>query len=188
MILSTDGGIATFGWAVVTPRTGRVVACGVLIQPARTDQYGVHEDRVRRASNQAAMLDRVITDHGVTRIAAEEMSFPPRSSAAAKVGIGLSWGSLIGLAHGRLENTAIIVVPPKTWQRAIVPAKPGAKKSDAINYAEVYAALERYVDVAELGLDQVPEKQRIHGFDAAGAGVYAALVLVEQEPGQQGAA
>jgi hypothetical protein len=180
--LGVDGGIGTFGWAVVAPRTARVVACGVLVQKPDPKRHGgVHADRVYRAAVQAELLDRVITEHGVEHLAAEEMSFAPRGSAAAKIGIGLSWGNLIGLARGRLDSS-VIVVPPKTWQRGIVPAPPGTKKNAAIDYDKVHAAIATYVDHVATGLDQVPAGQRNHAYDAVGIATYAELEVIKRAP------
>lgn len=173
MILAVDPGIATCGWAVVHPRTGAAVACGVLVQ--RPDpKLGAHVDRRRRAQAQAELVVQLLDVHGITRIAAEEMSFAPRSSAAAKIGIGLSWGNLVGIAQARFGRP-VEVIAPKTWQRAIVPAEAGEDVRAAIDYAKVYAALERYVDARATGLDRIAPSQRSHALDAVGVGVCVAL-------------
>jgi Holliday junction resolvasome RuvABC endonuclease subunit len=175
VILAIDGGLATFGYAIVVPGNGTVLACGVLIQKPRAKELGVLVDRKRRASNQADLLARILREYRIGTIAVEEMSFAPRSSANAKIGIGLSWGLVLGAAHAR--GAAHVVIPPKTWQRAIVPADLGEKDRDAIDYARVYAALAAYVDHRATGLDQIAKGQRNHALDAVGIGVYAALRL-----------
>lgn len=172
MILAVDPGLGTFGWAVVRPHLGAVVACGVLI--AKPDpKLSKHADRERRAEAQAELLVRLARAHAVTMLAAEEMSFAPRGSAAAKIGIGLSWGNLIGIA--RALELRRVTIPPKTWQRAIVPARSGEKKSAAIDYACVCRELAVFVDAHATGLDRVAESQKNHALDACGIGVVAAL-------------
>lgn len=172
MILGVDGGIRTFGWAIVAPATGRVEACGVLIQDV-DDELSKHADREARADEQAIKLSSIVRGRGITTIAVEEMSFAPKGSAASKIGIGLSWGVVIGVsrAYGIPRRT----IPPKTWQRAIVPAAPGEKRTAAIDYAKVYAELRNYVDCDRL-LEGVAESHRTHALDACGVAIYAALV------------
>lgn len=172
MILAVDPGIRTFGWAIVTPGTGRVVHCGVLIQDKDPKQT-THADRETRADHQALTLTRMVREHCIRMIAAEEMSFAPRAQAAAKIGIGLSWGVVIAIAraHGLPRRT----IPPKTWQRAIIPVQHGEKRTAAINYERVYAELEVYVDCDRL-LAGVAASHRNHALDACGVGVYAAIV------------
>lgn len=173
MILAVDPGLGTFGWAIVTPRTGAVVACGVLISKP-DPKLGKHADRVRRAERQAEAVDALITTHRCGLIAAEEMSFAPRSSAAAKIGIGLSWGNLIGLARARTGRT-VFAIPPKTWQRAVVPAAVGEAERAAIDYARVERELADYVDCRDTGLLAVAPSNRNHAIDAVGLGVYTAI-------------
>ena len=174
VILAIDGGLATFGWAIVAPGAGSVIACGVLIQKPDPN-LGVLADRKRRASNQADLIARLLVDHRITTVAVEEMSFAPRSSANAKIGIGLSWGLVLGAAHA--QGARHVVIPPKTWQRAIVPAAVGESDRAAIGYELVYAALATYVDHQATGLDRIAKSQRNHALDAVGIGVYAALRL-----------
>ncbi len=172
MILAVDPGIRSFGWAIVAPRTGEVIACDALIQEV-DDDLTKHSDRERRAATQAELLGELVRTHKVFTLAAEEMSFAPRGSAASKIGIGLSWGVLIGIAsaYALVRRT----IPPKTWQRAVVPPMPGEKRSAAIDYERVYRELRRYVDCDRL-LADVCESHRNHALDACGVGVYAALV------------
>lgn len=172
MILAVDPGLRTWGWAIVVPRIGRVVACDARLQLIDSGAT-THADRQRRAALQADVLATLISRHSVTSIAAEEMSFAPRGSAASKIGIGLSWGVLVGLAAS--SGLPLRAIPPKTWQRAIVPAGPGEKRTAAIDYNAVYTALADYVD-CDLLLASVPKSQRNHALDACGVGVYAALV------------
>lgn len=185
MILAIDPGIATFGWAIVTPRTGAVEACGVLVQPV-DDKLSKLDDRERRADEQAIKISGIIRGRGITQIAVEEMSFAPKGSAASKIGIGLSWGNVI--MASRAFGIPRRKIPPKTWQRAIVPAAPGEKRNAAIDYERVYRELALYVDCDRL-LAGVPESKRNHALDACGVGVYAALVdermfpVKRKEPG-----
>ncbi len=172
MILALDTGLATFGWAIVAPRTGAVSACGVLLQKPNP-KLGKHDDRLRRVTAQAHLLNDLIRTWKVWCVAAEEMSFAPRSSATAKIGIGLSWGNVVGLASA--YSARFIVIPPKTWQRAIVPAKVGEKETAAIPYELVFKALTEFVDLKATGLDKIANGLRNHALDAVGIGVFAAL-------------
>lgn len=175
MILALDPGLATFGWAIVQPHTGRVADCGVLLskpQPKLTKAA----DRVRRANDQALLLQGLARKHSVDMVVAETMSFAPRSQAAAKIGIGLSWGVAIGVAT--MLGVELRDVSPKTWQRAIVPAEAAENDHDAISYERVFAALSDYLDARKFGLDTLSEANRTHVLDAVGIGVYAALRLV----------
>jgi len=172
VILAIDGGLATFGYAVIDPRTIAIRACGVLIQKP-DPKIGVHADRQRRAANQGALITRLMSEYYFATFAIEEPSFAPRSSASAKIGIGMSWGLAQGLAAS--INAALHVLPPKLWQRAIVPAEPGENPRAAIPYERVAAALDAYVDLRETGLDRIAKGQRNHAMDAIGIGVYAAL-------------
>lgn len=174
MILGVDPGLATLGWAIVTPESGAVVACGVLVQKP-DPKLTKHADRVRRTQVQSSLLSELVAKHSIGAVAAETMSFAPRAQAAAKIGIGMSWGSLVGLAAA--FGIPLRDVSPKTWQRAVVPAdvNAGEKKTDAIAYERVYAELARYVDCAQM-LADVPQGQRNHALDACGVGVFAAIV------------
>lgn len=172
MILAIDGGLATFGWAVINPRLAYVEACGVLIQKP-DPKLGVHADRQRRAGAQAALITSLMARLDFETFAIEEPSFAPRSSASAKIGIGMSWGVAQGLAWA--ARAELRVLPPKVWQRAIIPAEPGENPRAAIPYERVAAALEAYVDLRATGLDQIAKGQRNHAMDAIGIGVYAAL-------------
>ncbi len=173
MILAVDPGIRTFGWAIVTSGTGAVVRCGVLIQD-KDDKLSSHADREARAKAQADLLSDLVVAHRVSTLVAEQMSFAPKAQAAALIGIGLSWGVLIGVASNCLTKP-VRTIPPKVWQRAIVPLKPGEKRGAAVDYDEVYAELARYVDVDTLLADVAPS-HRNHALDACGVGVYAAIV------------
>lgn len=175
MILGLDGGLRTFGYGVVTPRTGRVIAAGALIQDI-DETLSKHADRERRTELQADLIVHLVRRYGVHTIAVEEMSFAPKGSAASKIGIGMSAGDVIGIcrALGIRRRT----IPPKTWQRAIIPARPGEKRTAAIDYKRVYAELELYVDCDRL-LATVAPCNRTHALDGCGVGVYAALVTEE---------
>lgn len=175
MILGIDGGLRTFGYGVVVPRTGRVIAAGALIQEV-DDTLSKHADRERRAQVQADLVVHLIRTHGIDTLAVEEMSFAPKGSAASKIGIGMSAGVVIAISRalGLRRRT----IPPKTWQRAIVPSEPGEKRSAAIDYKRVYRELEIYVDCERL-LASVAPSHRSHALDGCGVGVYAALVTDE---------
>lgn len=178
MILALDPGLATFGWAIVTPHTGRVVDCGVLISKPKP-KLTKAADRVRRANDQALLLRGLARQRSMSMLVAETMSFAPRSSAAAKIGIGLSWGVVLGVAA--MLEVEVRDVPPKTWQRAIVPSAVGEADSSAIDYDRVFAAISGYLDSAgAFGLESLSEANRTHALDAVGIGVYAALRLTSR--------
>lgn len=168
MILAVDIGTASCGWAVVRPRTGRVLDLGVIMQP-RNPELGVHEDRRRRIREQAAVLSRVANEHDCSAIAAEEMSFggPPRARLSMGVSQALCWGSLSTIAE--LLELQELAIPPKTWQRAIVP-----ESGKKVDYDVVFARLVAFVgDLA--ALHTIAESHRNHALDAVGIGVYTAL-------------
>lgn len=170
MILAIDPGLATCGWAVVTPRTGRVLALGVLLsQPdAKLDES---TDRARRASVQAIALRQVARSTGCTTIAAEAMSFggPPNARFAMAVSLGLSWGVIAGLAVA--TGAELLEIPPKRWQHAIDP------EATTIDYEVVFRKLSEFVaGAASTQLAAIKERHRNHAIDACGIGVFAALM------------
>jgi Holliday junction resolvasome RuvABC endonuclease subunit len=177
MILGIDGGLATFGYGVVDPRTCSVVAAGVLIQPV-DDELDTIENREVRLEKQADLVVSLILQHDIETIAVETMTMVhAKGSAASKIAIGMSAGAVIMAC--RALGVRRRSIPPKTWQRGIVPARPGEKRTGAIDYAEVYAALAQYIDVETL-LGAVAPSKRNHAIDGCGIALYAAIV--EEKP------
>ena len=173
MILGIDGGLATFGYGVVDPRTCRVAAAGVLIQEVN-DEFDVIENRELRLEKQVDLVADLVRTHRITTIAVETMTMVhAKGSAASKIAIGMSAGGTIALC--RALGVRRRSIPPKTWQRGIVPARPGEKRTSAIDYDEVYAAIATFVDVETLLAGIAPSK-RNHAIDGCGIALYAAIV------------
>jgi Holliday junction resolvasome RuvABC endonuclease subunit len=171
VILAIDPGLGTLGYAVVRPRTARVLELGTLTSsPAE----GVIEstDRARRAVRQAGTLLEIARRHSCTMIAAEAMSFggPPKARHAMAIALCLSWGAIAGLATSL--NVDLLEIPPKMWQHAIIP---GVAK---INYDTVFSALSAFVSNQTMALNAIPMSERNHALDAVGVGVFAALVPI----------
>lgn len=168
MILAIDGGLGTFGWAAVRPRTGVVVALGELHQLPRTRE-GVHADRLRRLHQQAILLHGLVTAYGVTMIVAEEPSFAKPTPAVVASAMGC-WGVVLGVAAAHVLPMPSRVAP-KAWQRAVLNIDGGA-----CDYAIVEQKLAAYVvGEARDRLLAIPRSRRNHPLDAVGIGVYAAL-------------
>ncbi len=169
MILAVDPGLATCGWALVRPHTGRVVSLGVLTSsPAE----GVDEwtDRARRISDQAGFLADLCKRHGVRTIAAEAISCggPPSARFSMGTSLCLSWGVLVGIACSMRID--LDEVTPKQWQHAVCP------DVVKIEYELVFAQLTRFVEgQAAQALWSIKPKLRNHALDAVGVGVFAAI-------------
>lgn len=182
MILAIDGGLATLGWAVVEPRTGRVFDLGFSSTKPADDN--VQRDRLIRERIQADRIVALIRQHGITYIAGEGLSWMGRPPIAMVAAACLSWGALVGICAAL--DIRSIDVPPKTWQHAVLNV--GSK----VDYEELFGLLEVYLEVtspiAYRKLTAIAKSNREHPADAVGVGVYAAMRL---HPGsvnlQQGA-
>jgi hypothetical protein len=165
MILAIDPGM-TCGWAVVRPRTGRVIDVG-LLESELDSAIARSTDRSRRVAAQGRELVAVIERHACTAIAAEQMLCHGATNAV--VPQVLCWGDLIGIAVAR--GLALYEVVAKDWQHAIAPSTEGAVD---------YELVTRHI--AALVVDQVGEQlavispsKRTHVYDAIGVGLYTAL-------------
>lgn len=172
MLLSVDGGNRTLGWAVVEDRTGRVLELGDLFQEpiAGLDDT---TDRATRARNQARLFVAISRRHRITGIAAEAVSLggAPKARLAMAIGINLCWGELVMLAE--VLDVPLYEVPPKIWQRAIVP-----DSARSIEYDEVERRLTDYISGPPVDqLLAIPKARRNHALDAVGVGVYTAMNL-----------
>lgn len=166
MILALDPGLATCGWAIVRPRTGRVVDLGVITSKPDED-LGKHADRVKRARDQARILFAAIEQHDVTMIAAEELSIKGRTGFNMIAAVHLSWGVITALSLG--VRHGFCAIPPKTWQRAILPG------TGAIDYDEVFRRLHAFTVDQTDKLVSIAPSRRNHALDAIGVGIFAAL-------------
>ena len=177
MILAIDPGLSTCGWALVAPITGRVIALGLLLSECDS-ALDKSTDRCRRIADQAqavvALARTTAGDERVTAIAAEAMSIaggPARYAMA--ISLGLSWGALAGVATALGKQ--LVEVPPKVWQRAIVP-----DAGKRVDYDQVFAKLDKFVrGAAAEQLAAIPMRHRNHALDACGIGVFAALRMSE---------
>lgn len=170
-ILAIDPGLATCGWAVVSPTTGTIYELGTIITPPLEgcDEW---TDRMRRLNRQADELEAIARRHGCTRIAAEEASLggPPKARLGMAIALCSSWGAIVGLA--RSLRVSLFAVPPKVWQHAI---QPGAKK---INYKTLFAALALHIAAGSdcaAQLRAIKAADQNHALDACGIGILAAL-------------
>lgn len=180
MILGVDGGYARCGWAVVEPRTARIVALGVIItkQDKRVD---ASTDRARRVAEVVRQLGEIARQHGCTTIAAEQaLGFGPGAAVAANM---LPFGAVIGLAVERgLELYEVIAT---VWQHAVVglPLPPpgrrkkGEPKRRKLDYAVVEDALTKYAgQQGQYVLMAIDASDRTHALDGVGIGMLAALM------------
>lgn len=170
MILAIDPGLATCGWAIVAPKTGRVRGLGVLTS---SPSSGIDEstDRARRAWDQAHALGSLYRANGCTALAAEAMSFggPPKARFAMAIALGLSWGALAALA--RELGAPLYEVTPKEWQHAVDP-----EIGEKIDYDRLYRRLARFVSsMVASQLTAIVPNLRNHAIDAVGVGLYTAF-------------
>lgn len=162
MILAVDPGIASCGWAVVRPKTGRVVDLGVVISEPGVGEKST--DRARRITRLADKLADVIEDHDCDAIAAEQMLFHGKINAV--VSQLLPWGALLGLAAAL--DLDVLEVPAKVWQPAVL--------GRVVPYDELADKLRAFVaSQVELKLLAIARSKRTHALDAVGVGLYAAL-------------
>lgn len=173
MILAVDPGLANFGWALVSPSDARVRELGVL-RSGRNAGAARSDDRRERAHAIAVAL---LEHAGIDTVIGESMSFPRGIDGIASM--ALSWGVLCGVAAAR--GAQIREVPPKTWQRAVLP---GSGKR--VDYAQIEAALDAHVrrhgaPAAIAQLDALPRSCRTHALDAAGVGIWAAVTSSQEK-------
>lgn len=173
MILALDPALATLGWAIVTPRTGRVVELGVRIAAAdRCD--GVNEDRLARLDTHATALLAIARRHRVTAIEAEAISLPRKGGVDVYASQFLVWGMLVGVARS-LGLARPRGIAPARWQRAVEPDDELRKRE---GYAAIEAALAAFVGEQGRAAEQlaaIARSQRNHALDAAGVGVFVAV-------------
>lgn len=172
MLLGVDPGYARCGWAVVDPRTARVVALGVILT-AKDPKVSLATDRARRMAVVAKQLATIAAEHNVTAIAAEE---PLGFGAAAAVAANqLPWGAIVMLAVQR--DYQLHGVAAHAWQHAVLGTErinPETGKRAPVDYEQVERALLSYVDAAQISLD-VPPHLKNHALDACGIALLVAL-------------
>ncbi len=172
MILAVDPGLATCGWSVIEPGTGRVLDIGIILS-APDPELDDSTDRARRAFLQAIALIAVAQEWKCKVIVGEAMSFggPPNARFSMAIALGLSWGVIVGIAAS--HGIEIREVPPKEWQHSVL------GRDGKVPYDEVFAALHSYVE----GMDPfvvakllaIPKGKRNHPLDSVGVGVHEAL-------------
>jgi len=167
VILAVDPGLQDLGWAVVEPRTGRVLDLGVVHQE-RDEKLAKSTCRARRLQRQAIELHRVATQQRCRSLAAEAMSFNRRRFTMA-LGLGLSWGGLTALAVAR--GLDLYELPPKRWQHAVTGAARGK-----VDYDDVARRIADYLHGdAAIALAGIKPVLRTHALDAVGVGIFTAL-------------
>ena len=167
MILGVDPGYAKCGWSIVEPRTGRVIALG-LITTMKVHGLHVSADRAVRVSKVCDELAALAQRYGAHTIAAEQpLGFGASAAIAANQ---LPWGAVLMLA--RMLGLELYEVIAKVWQRAVL----GLGDDEKVKYDQVESALTKYVgtQLAEVlvGLDK---KDRRHPLDATGASMLVGL-------------
>lgn len=170
MILAVDPGYAKCGYAIVKPRTGRVVELGVIVteQDERVGKsIDKSTDRARRISLVSRRLAERARAHAITTIAAEQMLM--HGAAAAVAANVLPWGAVAMLAA--VLNVDLHEVPAKLWQHAVLPGRPGK-----VDYDELARQLEKFAgDQVWRDLAAVDKPNRTHALDAVGVGLFMAL-------------
>lgn len=160
MILAIDPGWKC-GWAVVEPKTTRLIALGVFTSDP-DKAIAKSTDRARRVAALGAELASVRDAHVCTAIAAESMlCYGAPNAVIPQV---LVWGMLTRLAAE--IGVGLVEVIAKDWQHAVTP---GVKK---IDYDKVKRAL---AVLAGRRLELIPKDLRTHALDAVGIGAFAAL-------------
>lgn len=162
-ILAVDPGLATCGYAVISPRA-RVVELGTLVSKP-TRGINEHTDRARRTRHQAFELATIARRNSVTAIAAEQMSWGGPGRFAIAISLCLSWGALLGLAEA--IGVDVLEVPPKQWQHAITGI------DGKVDYPTLFEAMAKFVGPEQLV--HIPAGKREHAIDAVGVGLYALL-------------
>lgn len=169
MILAVDPGLATCGWAIVTPRTGAIVELGTFTSD-REKAFDVSTDRIQRLADQAQLFADVLGRHDCTSVIGEAVTLggPVHIKLAMSIGLHLSWGVLTELARSR--SLPLYEVPPKVWQHEV---QPGRKK---IDYPSLEAAMTKHVSRAVgAQLACIPKADRNHALDACAIGMLLAL-------------
>ncbi len=168
MILGIDPGYANTGWAVVRPKLGRVLACGLIItEKDKRKSTERSTDRARRMVTVARTIAQMARDHSCTTIAAEQAL--GHGAAAAVAANLLPWGALVGIAV--MLGVELVEVPAKQWQHAVMPECTGK-----IDYDRLAQLLHRFTrGQAAAGLLEVPKRLRTHVVDAVGVGLFASL-------------
>ncbi len=164
MILAVDPGIGACGWAIVEPKTGRVLDLG-LWTSERDQALDKSTDRGRRIHKLSGLLGQLVRDHQCTVVAGEQaLSHGPINAVIGQV---LVWGALAMLASE--YSAELVEVTAKEWQHAVLPdLAPKAK----VDYARIEKALAAHIGDR---LSHVPTAKRTHVFDAAAVGMFAAL-------------
>lgn len=159
-VCAIDGGIATFGWAVIDDL--RIVDFGVSLQgPDKTKNHTDH--MIGRAK---VNLQIVAAQTNIDLFACEALSLG-MANARVQVMAALCVGSLLGLATSK--GKPIVFVRPQEWQRAVVPAT--QKKVD---YATVFATVQRAIPRKLLTQwQEIEDEHRNHAADAIAIGMWA---------------
>lgn len=158
MVLGVDGGLASFGWALVEIQDDvRLKECGVIKTEKSNRKRNVlaSDDNVDRARIIAKFLRGLATVPCVA-ICAEAMSFPRSSSVAGKMSI--AWGVLIGFAVQ--HDIPIAQASPQQIKKSVCGDKTASK-------LDVQAAMLKRFGVTVL--DHVKRADREHAADACAA-------------------
>lgn len=182
LVLGLDPGFTSLGFAVValgkTPEEDRVVTLGVVRTKAsdKKQRVLVADDNIRRCRELSRPVRGLIafgnsaggTEHEtrgvqalfeaapVLLVAAEKMSFPRNSSAAAKV--AMTWGLIV--ANLERRGLPLLQASPQEVKRRVT------GKADASKEAVEAAMIKRFGRGLLRMLKSLPEGQHEHAFDA----------------------
>ncbi len=186
-ILGIDGGLATFGMAVVKLCPGEtdennhhIEYIEVVTTKPSPKKFRIHsaDDTLRRVREVNRRLRSLVAKYKPALIAVEQFSQPRSASASAKM--AMAYGLVIATAE--FHDIPLVQVPPQEVKRVLCRKKSASK-------AEVERAVKKHFARRALfdrngylisGLTPVNnfEKQttaskREHGFDAAGVAIVA---------------
>jgi len=163
-VIGFDPGFKSFGYAVVElrPERDRAVAAGVIRTEKSSKKHNVlsTDDNFRRARAIADQIGLLLETWQPVAMCAESMSYPPSSSAAAKM--AMSWGILA--TYSSLRGLALVQASPQEVKKTVWGSKNASKE-------EVAAAVRsKYPEFAELLSSlRVPVSLHEHAYDAGAA-------------------
>lgn len=170
MILGIDTGLATCGWALLDDRTCRFVDLGVVIQkPIKGEKVSL--DRMRRANALAGVLAAKVP--GVDVVCAESLSLG-MPGALAKLAVGLSWGTVLGIVAMMEPRPRLLTIAPQRWQREVLPGAGRAVDYDQLARSAATYLLANHPNAAR-ALRAIDPRDRNHAIDAAMIALCGAL-------------
>jgi Holliday junction resolvasome RuvABC endonuclease subunit len=170
VILGVDTGLATCGWALLDERACSFVDLGVVTQKAVKGRT-ITLDRIQRANALAQVLGSHV--RGVSIVVVESLSLG-MPGAIAKLSVGLSWGTLLGIVAMLDPKPRLLTIAPQRWQREVLPNAGKSVDYDELARAAAEHLLARHPAAAR-ALRRIPESKRNHAIDAAMIALCGAL-------------